>query len=231
VLEQVQAAAERGARLVSYCTGAFPLAESRVLDGRRATVHWRLASQFARTFPRVRLERNLLFLQDGNITTSAGTTAAIDLLLHMVREDHGAEVARYLGRRIVASAYRRGADVQHLDQHAEPRVRADDLVDVLDWAHLNLQRPIGVADLAQQACMSERSFARRFKEALGTTPHRWLVAERLRRAQELLEVSDLTVDVVAAQSGFGTAANLRMHFNRELGTAPAAYRRAHAAAT
>jgi len=225
VVAAVRAAHANGARIVSFCSGAFIVAAAGLLDGRRATTHWMHAEQFRERFPRVLLDPNVLFVDEGDVLTSAGTAAGIDLGLHIVRKDLGAEAARMVARRMVVPPHRDGGQAQFIDGAPQPRVRADDLAGVLEWAQHRLDRDLSVALLAERANMSERTFARRFKESTGTTPFRWLLTQRLQRAQELLETSDLDVDHVAARSGFGTSANLREHFRRELRTTPSSYRR------
>jgi AraC family transcriptional regulator, transcriptional activator FtrA len=220
-----------GARLVSFCSGAFTLAATGLLDGRRATTHWMLTQAFRRRFPRVTLDPGVLFVDEGDVLTSAGTAAGIDLALHLVRYDHGAEVARGIARRMVVPPHRDGGQAQYIDQPHEPRVGADQLGGLLDWLRSDLRREVTVAEMARRAAMSERTFVRRFKESTGTTPFRWVAGQRLRRAQELLEVTDMDVDHVAAAAGFGTATNLRQHFRRELDTTPSAYRRSFGSLT
>lgn len=224
VIDAIAAAHRRGARLLSFCTGAFALAETGVLDGRRATTHWMYAEAFRRAFPRVDLDPNVLFVDDGDVLTSAGTAAGIDLALHVVRTDHGADAARYVARRMVVPPHRDGGQAQYIDPPHEPRVSPDGLAPVLDWIQRRLNQPITVADMAAQAAMSARTFARRFKETTGTTPHQWLVRQRLHRAQELLETTNLEIELIADRSGFGTGANLRQHFKREFDTTPSRYR-------
>jgi AraC family transcriptional regulator, transcriptional activator FtrA len=216
----------RGARLVSFCSGAFVLAATGLLDGRRATTHWMYAEAFRRRFPRVRLDPNVLFVDEGRLLTSAGTAAAIDLSLHLVRLDHGADVAQAIARRMVVPPHRDGGQAQFIAPAHHPRVDGSELAGLLDWLAENAHRDIPVAEMASRAAMSERTFARRFKEATGATPFRWLLGQRLRKAQALLETSDLDVEQVARRTGFGTGANLREHFRRELATTPTAYRRA-----
>ncbi|MFA9444531.1 GlxA family transcriptional regulator [Egicoccus sp. AB-alg6-2] len=228
VVAAVAAAHARGSRIISFCTGAFLLAEAGLLDGRRATTHWKHSEEFRRRFPRVRLDPNVLFVDEGDVMTSAGTAAGIDLALHVVRHDLGAEAARVVARRMVVPPHRDGGQAQFIDGAPEARIRPDGLAGVLEWAQGRLDDDLTVATLAAHANMSERTFARRFKEATGTTPFRWLLTQRLQRAQELLETSDLDVDHVAFRAGFGTAANLREHFRRELRTTPSAYRRCFA---
>lgn len=225
VVSALRLAHERGARLVSFCSGAFTLAATGLLDGRHATTHWKFVETFRRRFPRVRLDANVLFVDEGDVLTSAGTAAAIDLALHLVRRDHGAEIARSVARHMVVAPHREGGQAQFIDPPHQPVVAGDGLSAVLDWARGQLHRDITVPDMADRAAMSGRTFSRRFKEETGTTPSRWLLAERVRRAQELLETTDLDIDRIARQAGFGTAANMREHFRRALATSPSAYRR------
>lgn len=226
VVEALLAAHANGARLVSFCSGAFPLAATGLLDGRRATTHWLYAETFRRRFPRVSLDPNVLFVDEGELLTSAGTAAGIDLALHLVRRDHGAEVARGIARRMVVPPHRDGGQAQFIDPPERPRVVADELAGLLDELRADLGSELTVAEMARRATMSERTFVRRFREATGTTPFRWLLTQRLQRAQQLLETTDLDVDRIADETGFGTATNLREHFRRELRTTPSGYRRA-----
>jgi AraC family transcriptional activator FtrA len=227
VLGRIREAHERGARIVSVCSGAFLLAEAGLLDGRRATTHWVYAAELARQYPKVEVDPNVLFVEAGDrIYTSAGTAAGIDLCLHLVRLDHGAEVANALARRMVVPPQRDGGQAQFVDAPV-PDVPSDDPIGrTLDWAIANLDQPLSVEDMARQAMVSPRSFARRFRAATGTTPMQWLARQRVLHAQRLLETTDLPVEIVAQRSGFGTATGLRMHFRRLAGTSPLAYRRA-----
>lgn len=224
LLEAIVRASGRGARLVSFCSGAFALAEAGVLDGRRATTHWMHVERLRAAFPRVEVDPNVLFVDEGDVLTSAGTAAGIDLSLHLVRRDHGAEVTRYVARRMVVPPHRDGGQAQYVEPPRQPRVPVDGLGPVLEWVQRRLREPLTVAEMAERAAMSPRTFARRFREATGTTPHRWLVTQRLYRAQELLERTDLGIEQVATRSGFGTGATLRRHFSEQLDTSPSAYR-------
>lgn len=226
LLDALRAAHANGARMLSFCSGAFSLAEAGLLDGRRATTHWHYTAQFRRRFPMVDLDPNVLFVDDGDVLTSAGTAAGIDLSLHVVRCDYGADVARAVARRMVVPPHRDGGQAQYIDGPRAPRVEGNGLPAVLDHARAHLGEELTVADLAARAMMSERTFARRFREEVGTTPFRWLVGERLLSATELLETTDWDVERIARATGFGTATNLREHFRRARKTTPSAYRRA-----
>ena len=214
----------RSARLVSFCSGAFVLAATGLLDGRRATTHWLYAEAFRRRYPRVQLDANVLFVDEGQLLTSAGTAAAIDLSLHLVRRDHGAEAAQAVARRMVVPPHRDGGQAQFITPAHQPRIEGDELAGLIDWLVANAHRNVTVAEMATRAAMSERTFARRFKEATGTSPVRWLQIQRLQRAQALLESSDAAIEHIARHAGFGTAVNLREHFRREFATTPSAYR-------
>jgi transcriptional regulator GlxA family with amidase domain len=226
ILDALRAAVERGARVLSVCSGAFALAAAGLLDGRRAATHWQFADRLAHRYPAVRVDRDVLYVADGPILTSAGAAAGIDACLHLVREVHGAHTANELARRMVVPPHRDGGQAQFVDLPV-PAARSDYvLADLLDWMAAHLAEPQPVEALAARAVMSPRTFARRFRAATGTTPHRWLLDQRLRRAEELLESTDLPVDRVAAEAGFGAGDTLRHHFTARRGVSPAAYRRA-----
>jgi transcriptional regulator GlxA family with amidase domain len=210
--------------VVSLCSGAFGLARTGLLDGRRATTHWRHAEEFRRTFPQVDVVPDVLFVEDGPVATSAGTAAGIDLCLHLVRDAFGAAAANTVARRMVVPPQREGGQAQYVESPIRD-VEARTLAPVLDWAAAHLHREVSVADLARRAAMSERTFARRFRDETGTTPHAWLLARRVALAEELLETGDLAVEEVARRSGFASATMLRHHFGRLRGTAPSRYRR------
>jgi transcriptional regulator GlxA family with amidase domain len=214
----------RGARVAGLCGGAFALAEAGLLDGRRATTHWQYAAELAARYPRVRVEPQVLYIDEGDVLTSAGTAAAIDLCLHLLRSLSGAEVANAVARRMVVPPHRAGGQAQYVDVPV-PDVRADDgLSDALRWALEHLDQPVSVEELAARALMSRRSFTRRFRERTGTSAHQWLLQQRTILAQRLLETPDLSVELVARRSGFGSAVTLRSHFQRALGTSPRDYR-------
>jgi transcriptional regulator GlxA family with amidase domain len=221
-LAALREAAARGARLMSVCSGAFLLAAAGLLDGRRATTHWQFADRLARGYPDVRVDRDVLYVEDGPVLTSAGAAAGIDAGLHLVRREHGAEIANALARRMVVPAHRAGGQAQFIEMPLPPA--GYELSDLIDWAQAHLDRPLTVDALAARAAMSPRTFARRFKALTGTTPHRWLTEARLRRAEQLLEGTDLTVAAVATRAGFGSADALRHHFAARRGVAPATHR-------
>ncbi|MFC1410214.1 GlxA family transcriptional regulator [Streptacidiphilus sp. N1-12] len=224
VLAAVRRAHARGARLVGFCSGAFTLAEAGVLDGRRATAHWQWADSFRERFPAVRLEPDVLFVDDGDILTSAGSAAALDLGLHLVRRDHGAEVANSVSRRLVFAAHRDGGQRQFVERPV-PTVADESLAPVLAWAQARLADPLTVTALAARAAVSPATLHRRFRAQLGTTPLAWLTGERVTLACRLIERGEDRLDVVAQHSGLGTGANLRALLRRETGLTPSAYRR------
>jgi transcriptional regulator GlxA family with amidase domain len=223
LLELLREAHARGRRIASICTGAYLLAAAGLLDGRRATTHWMNAVDFAYRFPKVEVDPDVIYVDDGDILSSAGTGAAIDLCLHIVRRDHGAAVANEIARRMVVPPHREGGQAQFAQPVIHVRPEAH-LGPVLDWARQRLDRPLTVAHLAGEARMSPRTFARRFRESVGSTPLRWLVQERVRLAQELLETTDEPIERIARRTGFGTAANFRLHFGRITSVSPQTYR-------
>ncbi|MBF6045992.1 helix-turn-helix domain-containing protein [Streptomyces sp. NRRL B-1677] len=224
LLEALRRAADSGARMVSLCAGAFALAAAGLLDGRRVTAHWMHTEALARRHPRVRVDDSVLYVDDGDVLTSAGVTAGLDLCLHLVRRDLGAHVANQLARRLVVPAHRPGGQAQYVDLSV-PEADDDSLAPVLQWAREHLGRPLSVDDLAARAGMSPRTFFRRLHAATGTTPLQWLLTQRLARAQSLLESTALSVERVSELSGLGTAANLRRHFTLHFGVTPTDYRR------
>ncbi|MFE6717441.1 GlxA family transcriptional regulator [Streptomyces albidoflavus] len=224
VLDAVRRAHARGARLLGFCSGAFTLAEAGVLDGRRATAHWQWADDFRARFPSVRLEPDVLFVDDGDILTAAGSAAALDLGLHVVRRDHGAEVANSVSRRLVFAAHRDGGQRQFVERPM-PDLPDESLAPVLTWAQERLDAPLTVGDLAARAAVSPATLHRRFQAQLGTTPLTWLTRERLALACRLIERGESRFELVARRSGLGTAANLRTLMRRETGITPSAYKR------
>jgi transcriptional regulator GlxA family with amidase domain len=217
-------AADRGATVVSLCSGAFTLARAGLLDHRRATTHWVYAEELAALFPHVDVVPDVLFVEDGPIATSAGTAAGIDLCLHLVRRAYGAAVANAVARRMVVPPQRDGGQAQFVPSPVRP-VAGRTLAPVLDWMLGRLDQDLSVEVLAERAGMSQRTFARRFRDETGTTPHQWVLAQRVALAQQLLEEGDLPVERVAVRCGFGSAEMLRHHFRRLRLTAPRDYRR------
>jgi transcriptional regulator GlxA family with amidase domain len=221
----LRAAHARGAQLVGLCLGAFVLAAAGILDGRPASTHWAWADDFARRYPRVRLDPNVLYVDDGNVLTSAGTAAGLDCCLHVMRKMCGADVANHVARRLVVPPHRQGNQAQYVQQPMPPNVRGDRLSGLLDWVSGNLALPHSLDTLAGRALMSRRTFTRRFRLATGTTVGAWLLAQRLARAQQLLESTDESVEAIAGIAGFGSTASLRQHFAEAFRTSPSAWRR------
>ncbi|WP_020108459.1 GlxA family transcriptional regulator [Nocardia sp. 348MFTsu5.1] len=219
-LEQVRP----GTRMVSICTGAFALAAAGILDGRPATTHWDKADDFRRMYPAVDLDEGVLFVDDGDVLTSAGLAAGIDLCLHIIRRDHGTRVANRVAKYCVVPPWRDGGQAQFIDA-AVPEIDSSSTASVRDWARHNLTEPLTVAQLAERAHMSVRTFNRRFSEETGDTPAVWVRKQRLHLARELLETRDLPVDEVAHLSGLVTGSNLRHQLRTHLGTSPTHYRR------
>ncbi|WP_035475879.1 helix-turn-helix domain-containing protein [Burkholderia sp. WSM2230] len=225
LLDALRAAHARGAQLVGLCLGAFVLAAAGILDDRPASTHWAWADDFARRYPLVRLDRDVLYVDDGNVLTSAGTAAGLDCCLHVLRKMCGAEVANFVARRLVVSPHRQGGQAQYIQQPVPPNVREDRLAGLLDWVRGNLGAPHTLDSLAARALMSRRTFTRRFRLATGTTVGAWVLAQRLERAQQLLESTDESVEAIAGIAGFGSAASLRQHFADAFRTSPSAWRR------
>ncbi len=223
LLNAVRRAHARGARVVSICSGVFVLAAAGLLDGRRATTHWRYTEELRSRYPSIRVEPEALYVEDGNVFTSAGSAAGIDLCLHLVRLDHGAAVANEVARRLVVPPHRDGGQAQFIARPV-PAHPGHGLARAMDWALAHLDRPLAVEDLARTAALSPRTFVRRFRAETGTSPHRWLNRQRILAAQRLLETTRESVDEVAAAVGFGTAQTLRLHFRRLVRTSPTAYR-------
>ncbi len=223
LLDAFRAAYERGATIVSHCTGAFVLAAAGLLDGKRVTTHWRYAGDLAARFPRVQVDPTVLYVDNGQVLTGAGTAAGVDTLLHLVRREWGAAAANALAREMVVPPHRDGGQAQFIDAPV-PACQDDLLGAVLEWAGAHLAEDITVELLARRALMSPRSFARRFKATTGTTPHAWVLRQRLAAAEALLEESDAPVEEIARLVGFGTAAGLREQFARRRGVSPRAYR-------
>jgi transcriptional regulator GlxA family with amidase domain len=225
LLQALRDAVARGARVMSHCTGAYVLAASGLLDGRTIATHWRHAADLAERYPAVTVDPGVLYVDDDPIFSSAGTAAGIDTCLYLLRREHGAAVANAVARRMVVPPHREGGQAQYVDAAVPEVDQACGLREVLVWAQEHLETDLTVDQLAARAHLSPRSFARHFRAATGSTPHAWLLGQRLARAQHLLEVSELPVDEVARRSGLGAATTLRHHFGLRFGTSPQAYRR------
>lgn len=220
---EVRDALQGHARVMSICTGAFVLAAAGLLDGRPATTHWREAARFTALFPRVRLDPDVLFIDDGDVLTSAGVAAGLDLCLHVVRNDFGSEVANRTARRCVMPPWREGGQAQYIDRPL-PDPGGTSTAATRAWMLQRLAEPLDLATLAAHARMSVRTFTRRFREETGLSPARWLARQRVEHARHLLETTDLPVDEVAGRAGFGTAVSLRQHLHAAVGVPPLAYR-------
>ncbi len=226
LLDGLRRAHDEGARIVGLCLGAFAVAAAGLLDGRRATTHWRYADELGRHYPAVQVEPDRLWVDLDDVVTSAGTAAALDCCVHLVRRDHGADVANRLARRLVIAPHRSGDQSQYIEHPVTTTDTPDEIGAALAWARGHLDQPITVDELAARAHVSRRSLTRRFRAATGTSPHQWLLHERLTVAQSLLETTALSIDLVAERSGLGSAATLRQHYQRRFGTSPQSYRRA-----
>ncbi|MFD6247687.1 GlxA family transcriptional regulator [Streptomyces roseolus] len=213
-----------GTRIVSICTGAFVLAAAGLLDGRPATTHWAVAGVFRSWYPTVELDPDVLFVDDGDVLTSAGAASGVDVCLHLVRRDHGAAVANHVARVCVVPPWRDGGQAQYIE-HPVPPPSANGTSATRQWAMENLHEPLTLVQLAGHARMSLRTFIRRFNEEVGTSPGRWLIQQRVSRAQHLLETTDLPVDDIAGRVGFATGTSLREHLHAAIGVSPMAYRR------
>ncbi|HEV7470083.1 MAG TPA: helix-turn-helix domain-containing protein [Pseudonocardia sp.] len=224
VLDALRQAEADGATLLTVCSGVFVLAAAGILDGRNCAAHWHSVEELRARYPQVTVDPDVLYVDDGNLITSAGTAAGIDACLHLVRRELGSAVVNGIARRMVVPPQREGGQRQFIERPI-PECSADSLGPVLDWMLTHLDVEHSVADLARRAAMSERTFARRFTTETGTTPHRWLTRQRVLHARRLLEDTDLGVDAVAARCGFGSATLLRHHFRKVVGVAPAGYRR------
>lgn len=224
--ESLQQANASGAQVVGLCLGAFVLGDAGLLDGRRATTHWACRELFAQRFPKADFHPDVLYVDDGDVITSAGTVAAIDCCLNLVRQRHGADVANRVARLLVTPPHRQGGQVQYIEQPVPILPSESRLPGVLQWAREHLSEPLSLDVLADIARMSRRTFTRRFREATGTTVVKWLAFERIARAQQLLETTDMPIERVAAEVGFGTALSLRQYFSNQVRTSPSLYRRA-----
>lgn len=225
LLDALRQCHANGARVMSMCGAAFALAAAGLLDGRRATTHWLHAGKLAARYPAVHVDPDVLYVDEGDVLTAAGTAAGVDLCLHVVRQDFGAEVANATARRMVVPPHRDGGQAQFINTPVAMIEGLDPFTETLEWALLHLAESLTLAALARRAAMSPSSFLRRFRSSMGTTPHRWLLSQRIFAAQRLLETTEETVDRVADLCGFGSATSLRQHFQRIVRTSPAAYRR------
>ena len=225
LVSALQVANAQGKLIVGLCLGAFVLGDAGLLDGKEATTHWAARDEFARRFPEVRFRPEVLYVSADNIMTSAGTVAAIDCCLHLIRQRLGADVANRTAKMLVTPPHRQGGQAQYVERPVPQLSSETHLSDVLAWARMNLSNDLSLDVLADMAKMSRRTFTRRFREATGSTVSKWLNAERVVRAQELLETTDLPIECVADEAGFGTPLSLRQQFGIHLGTSPSEYRR------
>ena len=216
----------RGAQIIGLCLGAFVLGDAGLLDGRPATTHWACRELFAKRFPKAHFHPDVLYVGDDNVVTSAGTVAAIDCCLHILRLRHGADVANRVARLLVTPPHRQGGQAQYIEQPIPALPSEARLPGVLEWARAHLSEPLSLDSMADVARMSRRTFTRRFREATGVTVSKWLAAERIGRAQQLLETTDMSIEQVAAEAGFGTSLSLRQHFASQVRTSPSSYRKA-----
>ena len=225
LVEALQLANKQGKLIVGLCLGAFVLGDAGLLDEREATTHWIARDVFAQRFPRARFRPEVLYVNADNIMTSAGTVAAIDCCLHLIRQRHGADAANRTARMLVTPPHRQGGQAQYVEQPVPQLASETRLSDVLNWARANLSTNLSLDSLADVARMSRRTFTRRFREATGSTVSKWLNGERVARAQQLLETTDLPIECIAGEAGFGTSLSLRQQFSAQLGTSPSDYRR------
>lgn len=230
LIEALRAAHARGARLMTICSGVFVLAATGLLKGKRATTHWGYAAKLQARYPELTVDPGVLYIDEGQILTSAGSAAGLDLCLHVVRRDFGPRIANQVAKRLVLAPHRNGGQAQFIERAVQPTPDSR-LADVIASLQARLGEPLTIADMAKAAAMSERTFIRRFKDATGLAPGEWLIGARVERARELLEAEDLPIESVAEGSGFGAAATLRHHFRRKIGLSPAAYRSQFAAAS
>lgn len=224
LLDALIAAQQRGAQIVGLCLGAYVLAEAGLLDGRQATTHWAYAQDFARRYPKVRLNADVLYLDDDNLLTSAGTAAGLDCCLHLLRRQYGAEVANSVARRLVVPPHRQGGQAQFIEQPLPNTAHDSRLAGLIDWVRANLQLPHSLDSLAAKSLMSRRTFTRHFRALTGSTVGHWLLSERLAFSQRLLESTDQSIDRIAELTGFGSPVSLRHHFRQTFGVSPSAWR-------
>lgn len=225
LMEALRTAHHRGAKIVGLCLGAFPVAEAGLLDGRTGTTHWAWADIFARRFPRVALDSHVLYIDHGDVITSAGAAAALDCCLHLLRTESGAELANRLARRLVIPPHRQGSQAQYVEQTLPGKPGSDRMARTLEWMHKHLEQELDIDALASYAAMSRRTFTRHFQKATGMSVVQWVRSQRLFMAQRLLETTNIPIEQVASHTGFGSALSLRLVFTRELNTTPSQYRR------
>lgn len=225
LLEALRQAHERSALIVGLCLGSFVLAAAGLLNGRRATTHWHWAGVLASRYPDIRVDPDVLYVDEGDLITSAGTAAAIDCCLHIVRVRYGNRIANHIARRMVVSPHRQGGQAQYIQQPVPDVSGIDHFANVLEWMRSNLDQPHSLDSLAKRALMTRRTFTRRFKQVMGVTVASWLLGQRIILAQQLLESTDESIDMIALTSGFGSAASLRQHFAQALKISPSNYRR------
>jgi len=225
LLDALRRAHKRGALIVGLCLGSYVLAAAGLLNGRAATTHWYWANDLAARYPDISVDPNVLYVDQGSIITSAGTAAAIDCCLHILRRQYGAGVASHVARRMVVSPHRQGGQAQYIPQPVREASVLDHFAEVLDWARSNLDKPHSLDALAERALMTRRTFTRRFRLVMGMTAGDWLLGQRLGLAQQLLETTDSTIDLIAETAGFGSAVSLRHHFNQAFKISPSNYRR------
>lgn len=225
LLDALRRAHARGAKVLGLCLGAFPLAEAGLLDGRTATTHWEAAATLAARYPRVHVDAEVLYVDEGNVLTSAGVAAGLDCCLHLLRQISGAEVANRIARRLLIAPHRQGGQAQFIERPVPVSGSDSRFAEVLDWVTQHLAHPHGIDALAERAAMSRRNFTRHFRQSTGTSFKQWLLNQRMAHAQRMLETSDASIEVVAHEAGFGTALSLRQHFRTALRTSPSAYRK------
>lgn len=225
LLDALRKAHQRGAKIVSFCLGAFVLAAAGLLDGRRASTHWGWAAELAERYPRINVEPGVLYVDEGDIVTSAGCAAAIDCCLHLLRTQYGAEVANHVARRMVVPPFRQGGQAQFIEQPVFSSVTPDRLSQVMDWMTKNLDTSCTLDELAERALMSRRTFTRRFRQINGTTVGQWLLNQRLVLAQRMLEITDKPIEIVSETAGFASPAIFRRYFGQAFGVKPSVYRR------
>lgn len=225
MLDALRRAHARGARIVGLCLGAFPIAESGLLDGRSATTHWELADALAQRYPKVKVHSNVLYVDEADVLTSAGVAAALDCCLHLLRQMSGAENSARIARHLVLGPYRRATQAQYLEKPV-PRTRSDDrFPEVVDWMLAHLEQSHSIDMLARRALMSRRTFTRQFRQTMGTSVKQWLLTQRLACAQRLLETGNAPVEAIAHATGFGSSLSLRKHFRAAFDTTPSEYRK------